>query len=130
MNHQGYIFRIFGEIIEMETIDIKVSNKNLLNQIQEEEGILTITEVVNSLTKAVSILQTIKQIEGDSSVTTIEEDFPKEGLDFYKATKSYEISLIKHALQITKGHQTNAAKLLNLKLSTLNSLIKRYKIHY
>jgi DNA-binding NtrC family response regulator len=40
----------------------------------------------------------------------------------------FEIDLIKRALLRTGGHQVQAAKLLNLKVTTLNSKIKHYNI--
>ena len=36
--------------------------------------------------------------------------------------------MIKRALEIMDGNQTKAAKLLKIKVTTLNSKIKRYKI--
>lgn len=40
----------------------------------------------------------------------------------------FEIELIRSALSRTGGNQTRAARLLGVKLTTLNSKIKRYKI--
>jgi len=50
------------------------------------------------------------------------------GLDFYDEVSRFEIDLIKRALFQTGGHQVRAAKLLNLKVTTLNSKIKHYHI--
>lgn len=49
-------------------------------------------------------------------------------LDFYEEVSRFEIDLIKRALLQTGGHQVRAAKLLNLKVTTLNSKIKHYNI--
>lgn len=51
------------------------------------------------------------------------------GLDFYAEVSRFEIDLITRALLHTGGHQVRAAKLLNLKVTTLNSKIKHYKIN-
>lgn len=51
-----------------------------------------------------------------------------DGLDFYDEVSRFEIDLIKRALLQTGGHQVQAAKLLNLKVTTLNSKIKHYNI--
>src|SRR5688500_13440078 len=51
-----------------------------------------------------------------------------DGLDFYDEVSRFEIDLIKRALLQTGGHQVKAAKLLNLKVTTLNSKIKHYNI--
>ncbi len=91
------------------------------------ENAAHINEAVNSLTKAVSALESMKSSDEKMPFNT---SFPKEGVDFYQLTKHFEISLIKQALQLTHGHQTKAAKLLNLNLTTLNSIIKRHKINY
>ena len=53
-----------------------------------------------------------------------------EGIDFFGELQQFEISLIKLALAQTSGHQARAAKLLNIKPTTLNTKIKQYKIEY
>jgi DNA-binding NtrC family response regulator len=53
-----------------------------------------------------------------------------EGIDFFGELKQFEISLIKLALAQTGGHQARAAKLLNIKPTTLNTKIKLYQIEY
>jgi transcriptional regulator with PAS, ATPase and Fis domain len=53
-----------------------------------------------------------------------------EGIDFFGELRQFEISLIKLALAQTGGHQAKAAKLLNIKPTTLNTKIKLYKIEY
>jgi len=50
------------------------------------------------------------------------------GIDFYDEVTRFEIDLIKRALMQTRGHQGRAARLLNLKITTLNSKIKHYGI--
>jgi transcriptional regulator with GAF, ATPase, and Fis domain len=59
----------------------------------------------------------------DVSALTIGSDF-----DFYDEVSRFEIELIRRALLQTGGHQVRAAKLLNLKVTTLNSKIKHYNI--
>src|SRR5262249_17293153 len=54
--------------------------------------------------------------------------FPNEGLDLPVAGERFEKSLLKAALDQTKGVQIQAAKLLGLKITTLNSKIARYGI--
>src|SRR5215510_16586046 len=48
--------------------------------------------------------------------------------DFYGTVRQLEIDLITDALIRTGGHQTRAAVLLGINVTTLNSKIKRYKI--
>lgn len=85
-------------------------------------------EVVDSLSKALVTLETLKEVELVQLLRMHMQYFPNSGIDFYKITKRYEKSLIEHALKKTNGSQTKAAKLLNLRLTTLNAMIKRYKI--
>jgi DNA-binding protein Fis len=51
-----------------------------------------------------------------------------DGVDFYAEVSRFEIDLIKCALLQTAGHQRQAAQLLNLKVTTLNSKIKHYNL--
>ena len=53
-----------------------------------------------------------------------------EGIDFYNEVERFETGLIRLALDQTSGHQARAAKLLNIKPTTLNSKIKLYGIGY
>jgi transcriptional regulator with GAF, ATPase, and Fis domain len=53
----------------------------------------------------------------------------ENGLDFYDEVSRFEIDLIKRALLLTAGHQARAARLLNLRATTLNSKIKHYGIN-
>ncbi|MDX6712223.1 MAG: hypothetical protein QOH96_3239 [Blastocatellia bacterium] len=52
----------------------------------------------------------------------------KNGIDFYHEVERFEIDLIQRALDRTGGHQARAAYLLKIKVTTLNSKIKRYHI--
>jgi transcriptional regulator with GAF, ATPase, and Fis domain len=52
----------------------------------------------------------------------------ESGFDFYDEVSRFEIDLIKRALLQTGGHQVRAARLLNLKVTTLNSKIKHYNL--
>jgi transcriptional regulator with GAF, ATPase, and Fis domain len=51
-----------------------------------------------------------------------------DAIDFYDEVRRFEIELITRALKQTGGHQMRAARLLNVKVTTLNSKIKRYNI--
>lgn len=67
----------------------------------------------------------LRQVESISEVHT-----PNivSGVDFYDEVSRFEIDLIRRALVQTGGHQRRAARLLNLKVTTLNSKIKHYNI--
>ena len=53
----------------------------------------------------------------------------KPGVDFSEEVRRFEADLIRRALTRTGGHQRRAARLLNLKVTTLNALIKRHRIN-
>lgn len=52
----------------------------------------------------------------------------ERGIDFYAEVERFEINLIRSALERTGGHQTRAARLLGINITTLNHKIKHYKI--
>jgi transcriptional regulator with PAS, ATPase and Fis domain len=58
---------------------------------------------------------------GDSS----EVWFPDDGLDFARYIETVELSLIRRSLERTRGNKRQAAKLLNLKRTTLIEKLKR-----
>jgi transcriptional regulator with GAF, ATPase, and Fis domain len=62
------------------------------------------------------------------SLSMMQPDHQGEGVCLYDEVQRFETALIRHALGRTGGSQTLAAKLLGVKLTTLNSKIKRYKI--
>src|SRR6185503_4581480 len=51
------------------------------------------------------------------------------GVDFYDEVERYEIELIRTALNQCGGSQTQAAKLLHLKSTTLNAKMKHYGLN-
>ena len=53
---------------------------------------------------------------------------PSQKFGLQEEVQRYEIELIKSALQRTRGNQRRAAKLLGVKVTTLNCKIKRFGI--
>src|SRR6185369_8368847 len=53
---------------------------------------------------------------------------PDEKLGLHEEVQRYEIELIRQALHRTRGNQRRAAKLLGVKVTTLNCKIKRFGI--
>ena len=53
----------------------------------------------------------------------------RNGIDFYEEVKRFEVDLIQRALSFTRGNQVRAARLLKMKVTTLNSKIKHYNIN-
>jgi DNA-binding NtrC family response regulator len=55
--------------------------------------------------------------------------FPDDGLDFERYIERVELSLIRRSLERTQGNKRQAAKLLNLKRTTLIEKLKRLEPH-
>ena len=53
-----------------------------------------------------------------------------DGIDLFQEVKKFEVNLIKLALNQTRGNQARAARLLNIKPTTLFAKIKVYGIDY
>lgn len=54
---------------------------------------------------------------------------PERQLGLQEEVQRYEMELIRNALERTRGNQRRAAKLLGVKVTTLNCKIKRYGIN-
>jgi DNA-binding NtrC family response regulator len=51
-----------------------------------------------------------------------------QGINLPEEVINYEVSIIRRALRATGGNQKEAARLLGLRVTTLNSKIRRHKI--
>jgi transcriptional regulator with GAF, ATPase, and Fis domain len=71
---------------------------------------------------------TLRLLREVQSITEVRTLSLEGGVDFYGEVGRFEVDLIKRALLQTAGHQGRAARLLNLKVTTLNSKIKHYNI--
>jgi DNA-binding NtrC family response regulator len=69
-----------------------------------------------------ALLQEVESLKGSASY----EGRPT--VDFADEVRRFETDLIRWALLHTGGHQRRAARMLNLKVTTLNAKIKRYGI--
>jgi DNA-binding NtrC family response regulator len=72
-----------------------------------------------------TVLQLLQEVE---SLTIATPAGLKNGARLDEEVRQFEMNLIRTALGRTAGSQTRAAKLLGLKLTTLNAKIKRYHI--
>jgi transcriptional regulator with GAF, ATPase, and Fis domain len=70
-------------------------------------------------------LRLLREVQAITEVRTLSLE---DGVDFYHEVSRFEVDLIKRALLQTAGHQGRAARLLNLKVTTLHSKIKHYNI--
>ncbi len=83
-----------------------------------ENRLNTLREVALALLSEVDSLRSAQAPRPDRSVRLQDE------------VQRFEIDLIRSALERTNGNQTHAAELLGVKLTTLNTKIKRYKISF
>ncbi|NJM52846.1 MAG: hypothetical protein HC846_05300 [Blastocatellia bacterium] len=108
-------------------------NKNN-ESISESENAIQSFPAMNNRLEALRVLSQSLLLEVEalknnakSKVEVIEE--VREGkIDLEREVQKYEVELIRCALVQTGGRQRRAAKLLNVKISTLNAKIKRYGI--
>jgi DNA-binding protein Fis len=71
---------------------------------------------------ALTLLREVESLRVSQPVTA------KRSVRLYEEVQRFEIDLIRSALSRTAGNQTRAAQLLGVKITTLNTKIKRYKI--
>jgi DNA-binding NtrC family response regulator len=69
-----------------------------------------------------ALLQEVESLKGNSAFEG------KPSINFDEEVRNFETDLIRWALIQTGGHQRRAARILNLKVTTLNAKIKRYGI--
>jgi len=87
-----------------------------------------LAELANTLSKEVETLASDKAFTEESN--KLRTMNIAEGIDFYEEVTSFEINLIKLALDHTGRNQAAAARLLHIKPTTLNFKIKLYGIEY
>jgi DNA-binding protein Fis len=85
-------------------------------------------DLASSLMREVQTLSRDKAF-ADESARLQSIDLGK-GIDFYYEVQRFETALIKVALEQGAGNQAQAARLLGLRATTLNSKIKQYNIEY
>lgn len=90
-----------------------------------ENRVEQLVMLAKTLANEIETLQT--QISTDNRETQI--DFDNDSIDFYDEVERYEIELIKSALNKCDGNQTQAARLLRMKSTTLNAKMKHYGLN-
>ena len=109
-----------NETVIWESGDLDLLAPSAENQTQELKNSRRRISALKRLT-----LELVREVQSIGEVKVLDMD---SGLDFYNEVTTFEIDLITRALVLTGGHQARAAKLLNLKGTTLNSKIKSYNI--
>lgn len=72
---------------------------------------------------ALTLLDEVEALTSTRSVNI------RHGINLYEEVQRFERDLIQQALERTGGHQTRAARLLGVNLTTLHNKIKRYQIN-
>jgi DNA-binding NtrC family response regulator len=103
------------------------------NEALHEENVQS-PSVMNNRLEALTVLSQslLREIEALRDNAKSENEIINEvrdgKIDLEKEVQKFEVELIRCALVRTGGRQRRAAKLLNVKISTLNAKIKRYGI--
>jgi transcriptional regulator with GAF, ATPase, and Fis domain len=96
----------------------------------ELDAVSSVNELAEDSGNITSLRElTFKLLRKVESIGEVHAPDIQSGIDFYDEVSRFEIDLIKRALVQTGGHQRRAARLLNLKVTTLNSKIKHYNIN-
>jgi DNA-binding NtrC family response regulator len=84
----------------------------------------------NALPGQIELLQraALTLLKEVQTISTLEATDIVRGIRFYDEVERFERELIMRALDLTGGHQVRASRLLGLKVTTLNSKVKRYRI--
>ena len=113
---------LHGEHRVPESFQLKMAHRPVRNRMQR------LLDLADSLLKETDSLARDKAFTEESN--RLQALNLSEGIDFYDEVQRFETGLIKLALDQTRGHQAQAARLLHIKPTTLNSKIKLYGIHY
>jgi DNA-binding NtrC family response regulator len=84
------------------------------------------TEFVDKMDSLRSMVRSLLQ-EASLRTQPVHID-PDKGIDFYENVARFEIQLIESALEMSGGRQNRAAKLLNMRTSTLCTKMKQLNI--
>jgi DNA-binding NtrC family response regulator len=96
------------------TPELALADNAVHNQVILDNRLGTLREVALTLLREVESLREVQPI--------------KQPVRLHDEVQRFEVELINSALSRSRGNQTHAARLLGVKLTTLNSKIKRYKI--
>ena len=103
-------------------LQLKIAQRPVRNRVQR------LVDLADSLFRETESLARDKEFAEESN--RLQTLNLSEGIDFYDEVQRFETGLIRLALDQTRGHQAQAARLLKIKPTTLNSKIKLYGIEY
>jgi DNA-binding NtrC family response regulator len=103
-----------------------VNDANAQNTSELEQRVQQLTLLAKALASEIETLQAELTIDRDRDKQVV---LDSDGIDFYREVERYEIELIKSALNRCGGNQTQAARLLRMKSTTLNAKMKHYGLN-
>ena len=102
------------------------ASTNTDSQSELERRVQQLTLLAKALASEIETLQRELSTDRDRNRQI---DFDNDGIDFYDEIERYEIELIKSALNKCGGNQSQAARLLRMKSTTLNAKMKQYGLN-
>ena len=99
---------------------------NTHNASELEHRVQQLTLLAKALASEIETLQTELADDRDHDIPVVLDN---GGIDFYHEVERYEIELITSALSHCGGNQSRAAKLLQMKTTTLNAKMKHYGLN-
>jgi DNA-binding NtrC family response regulator len=116
------VHRVRESLAATPPLQLKMAQRPVRNRVQR------LVDLANSLFRETESLARDKEFAEESN--RLQTLNLSEGIDFYNEVQRFETGLIRLALDQTRGHQAQAARLLKIKPTTLNSKIKLYGIEY
>lgn len=104
------------------TLQEKLAVLNSLDRCEAADARLLQQKLI--MLKEIALLL-VEEIESLNSVRSVNIS---RGINLHDEMRSFEVHLVQSALERTGGHQTKAAHLLGISLTTLNNKLKRLNI--
>ena len=114
--------RVQESFAAIPPLQLKIAQRPVRNRVQR------LLDLADSLLRETELLARDKAFTEEAN--RLQALSLSAGIDFYDEVRRFETGLIRLALDQTRGHQAQAAKLLHIKPSTLNSKIKLFGIEY
>ena len=96
---------------------------------QKHAPVTNDSEVENNVDQLVMLAKALASEVKTLKAEIATNNSSNKQINFYDEVQRYEIELIRHALNHCGGIQSQAAKLLHLKSTTLNAKMKQYGLN-
>ena len=109
-------------------MEMVISNNSSRQKREISASIVQDNRVKALKSLAALLLREVELLE--DTVSEVNHKIQGGGSNLIDEVQRYEADLIRYALIQSKGHQRKAAKILGVKVTTLNAKIKRYGIDF